>query len=167
MAVQLNHGPQAAKTEGAVIFLFGATGDLAKRKLYPALYSLYKEGKLAEDFAVIGLARRPRTDGQFRADVLASIREFCRYKPDDEALWRRFEKHFVYRSLDIRNLDGFRELVVLAEQLEARFGIPGNRLFYLALAPELFGPVSYNLREGGLLESSRSRSATTGSRRGS
>jgi len=152
MSGQLNLGPQAAKMEGAVIYLFGATGDLAKRKLYPALFSLYKEGKLAEDFAVVGLARRPRTDEQFRADVLASIQEFCRYKPDDEELWSRFEKHFVYMSLDIHNLEGFRELVALTQRLEAQFEIPGNRLFYLALAPELFGPVSFNLREGGLLE---------------
>ena len=152
MSVRVNQGPQSAKTEGAVIFLFGATGDLAKRKLYPALFSLYREGKLAEDFAVVGLARRPRTDGQFRADVLASIREFCRYKPDDGEVWSRFEKHFVYMSLDSRDLEGFRELVRLTERLEAEFGIPGNRLFYLALAPELFGPVSHHLRESGLLK---------------
>jgi glucose-6-phosphate 1-dehydrogenase len=152
MSGQLNLGPQAAKTEGAVIYLFGATGDLAKRKLFPALFSLYKEGKLADDFAVVGLARRPRTDEQFRAYVLASIKEFCRYKPDDEELWSRFEEHIVYMSLDIHNPDGFRELVRLTQALEAEFRIPGNRLFYLALAPELFGPVSFNLREGGLLE---------------
>jgi len=138
---------------GAVYYLFGATGDLARRKLFPALFSLYKEGKLAEDFAVVGLARRPRTNEQFRADVYESIGEFCRYKADDKELWNKFAEHFVYMSLDINNVDGFRELNNLTKQLDAKFGIPGNRLFYLALAPELFGPVSFNLRDGGLLES--------------
>ncbi|UVI31372.1 glucose-6-phosphate dehydrogenase [Paenibacillus spongiae] len=138
---------------GAVYYLFGATGDLARRKLFPALFNLYKEGKLAEDFAVVGLARRPRTNEQFRADVYESIGEFSRHKSDDAEQWNKFAEHFVYMSLDINNVDGFRELSRLTEELDAKFGIPGNRLFYLALAPELFGPVSFNLRDGGLLES--------------
>ena len=56
-------------------------------------------------------------------------------------------------SLDIHDVDGFRELNKLSAELDEKFGIPGNRLFYLALAPELFGPVSFNLRDGGMLES--------------
>ena len=152
MSEQLTPDVKSA-TAGAVFYLFGATGDLAKRKLFPALFSLYKEGKLAEDFAVVGLARRPRTNEQFRQDLYDSIVEFCRYKPDDAAMWNRFAEHFVYMSLDINNLDGFRDLSRLTNELDGQFGIPGNRLFYLALAPELFGPVSFNLREGGLLES--------------
>ncbi|EXX84806.1 glucose-6-phosphate dehydrogenase [Paenibacillus darwinianus] len=152
MTEQFNQ-QQPGLTAGAVFYLFGATGDLAKRKLFPALFSLYKEGKLAEDFAVVGLARRPRTNEQFRSDLYESISEFCRYKPTDSELWNRFAQHFVYMSLDIHNPDGFRELNKLSGELDAKFGIPGNRLFYLALAPELFGPVSFNLREGGLLES--------------
>ncbi|MFC0332780.1 glucose-6-phosphate dehydrogenase [Paenibacillus sepulcri] len=146
-----NHESIAAA--GAVYYLFGATGDLARRKLFPALFSLYKEGKLAEDFAVVGLARRPRTNEEFRTDVYDSIGEFCRYKQGDDETWQKFAQHFVYMSLDINNLDGFRALNNLTEELDARFDIPGNRLFYLALSPELFGPVSLNLRDGGLLES--------------
>lgn len=148
------HKSEAQAAAGAVYYLFGATGDLARRKLFPALFSLYKEGKLAEDFAVVGLARRVRTDEQFQAEVYESIKEFCRYKSDDAELWDRFAQHFVYMPLDIKDVEGFRELSRLTERLDQRFGIPGNRLFYLALAPELFGPVSFNLREGGLLESS-------------
>jgi glucose-6-phosphate 1-dehydrogenase len=137
----------------AVYFIFGATGDLARRKLYPAFYSLYREGKLGRQFAVVGLARRPRTDQQFRDDVHESIREFCRYKPGGQDDWAEFAEHFTYRSLDIGNVDGFRELKAHTEEVENQYRIPGNRLFYLALAPELFGIVSRNLREGGMLES--------------
>ncbi|MBB6674980.1 glucose-6-phosphate dehydrogenase [Cohnella nanjingensis] len=139
--------------EGAVYFIFGATGDLARRKLFPALYSLYREGKLGERFAIVGLARRPRTAEQFRDDVYESIQEFCRYKPNEVQAWREFAERFTYHSLDIGNVDGFRELKATTEELEARYEIPGNRLFYLALAPELFGTVSRNLRDGGMLES--------------
>lgn len=144
----------ALKETGAVFYIFGATGDLAKRKLYPAFYSMYKEGKLPERFAVVGLARRPKTREQFRADLLDSITEFARYKvKEEEESWHRFVEHFEYLSLDINDIQGFQTLRSLSEQLETRFDIQGNRLFYLALAPELFGSVAHNLREGGLLES--------------
>lgn len=143
----------ALKETGAVFFIFGATGDLAKRKLYPAFYAMYKEGKLPERFAVVGLARRPKTRDQFQADLLQSITEFARYKvkPEDEA-WQRFAEHFEYMPLDINDVEGFRELRSLSERLELKFDIGGNRLFYLALAPELFGSVAQNLRQGGLLD---------------
>ncbi|NOU75243.1 glucose-6-phosphate dehydrogenase [Paenibacillus sp. LMG 31458] len=137
---------------GAVFYIFGATGDLAKRKLFPAFYSLYREGKLGENFAVVGLARRPRTNEQFRDDVKHSIEDFARYKVTDEAEWDRFSQRFEYMSLDINNVAGFHELNVLTARLDEKYQTGGNRLFYLALAPELFGNVSYNLSEGGLLK---------------
>ncbi|KRF42714.1 glucose-6-phosphate dehydrogenase [Paenibacillus sp. Soil787] len=137
---------------GAVFYIFGATGDLAKRKLFPAFYSLYREGKLGENFAVVGLARRPRTNEQFRDDVKHSIEDFARYKVTDEAEWDRFAQRFEYMSLDINNVAGFHELNVLTAKLDEKYQTDGNRLFYLALAPELFGNVSYNLSEGGLLK---------------
>lgn len=139
--------------EGAILFIFGATGDLAKRKLFPAIYSLYREGKLGEDFAVIGLARRPRTNEQFRNDVHDSILEFARYKVEEGENWNGFADHFEYMPLDINNVDGFKELRRIATRLDDKFHTNGNRLYYLALAPELFGSVSLNLREGGLFDS--------------
>jgi glucose-6-phosphate 1-dehydrogenase len=151
MTVMQNHESQLA--DGAVFYIFGATGDLARRKLFPAIYSLYREGKLGERFAVIGLARRARTHEEFRQDVRASIDEFCRYPVQNDEEWNRFAKHFEYKPLDINNVDGFRELREQSEHIEREYDIPGNRLFYLALAPELFGSVSHNLRDGGMLES--------------
>jgi glucose-6-phosphate 1-dehydrogenase len=137
---------------GAVFFIFGATGDLAKRKLFPAFYSLYREGKLGTNFAVVGLARRPRTNEQFHDDVKQSINEFARYKIEDDAEWTSFVQRFEYMPLDINNVEGFHNLKKLTDQLDSKYQTDGNRLFYLALAPELFGNVSQNLRDGGLLE---------------
>ncbi len=135
-----------------MFYIFGATGDLAKRKLFPAFYSLYREGKLGDNFAVVGLARRPRTNEQFREDVKNSIQDFARYKNTDEAEWEKFAQRFEYMSLDINNVAGFHELNTLTAKLDEKYQTGGNRLFYLALAPELFGNVSYNLSEGGLLQ---------------
>ncbi|AFH60059.1 glucose-6-phosphate dehydrogenase [Paenibacillus caseinilyticus] len=137
----------------AVYLIFGATGDLARRKLFPAFYSLYRERKLGDRFAVIGLARRPRTNEQFRDDLHQSIEEFARYKVTKDEQWDSFAEHFQYMSLDINNVDGFKQLRELTDTLDAKFDVGGNRLYYLALAPELFGSVSHNLKEGGLLES--------------
>ncbi|MBP1992965.1 glucose-6-phosphate dehydrogenase [Paenibacillus eucommiae] len=137
---------------GTVFFIFGATGDLAKRKLFPAFYSLYREGKLGDNFAVVGLARRPRTNEQFQADVKHSIGEFARYKIDNEENWTSFVQRFEYMSLDINNIENFHQLKKLTDGLDEKYETGGNRLFYLALAPELFGNVSANLREGGLMD---------------
>lgn len=148
----LGAGNEALKNDGAVFLLFGATGDLAKRKLYPAIYSLYLEGKLSNKFAVIGLARRPRTNEQYRQNVRDSIQEFARQPVQDKEA-SEFVEHFEYMSLDIHHLPQFQELKALTEKTERKYEIKGNRLFYLALAPELFGEVSHHLRAGGLLES--------------
>lgn len=138
--------------EGCTIFLFGATGDLAKRKLYPALYSLYKEKKLA-NFAVIGMARSPRTDEQFRENVRDSIEEFSRYKKTANDDWVDFAAHFHYNALNSDDAKGFEALRAKAEQIESNEGLIGNRLYYLALAPELFGTVTSQLKEAGFLQS--------------
>ena len=84
---------------------------------------------------------------------MSPLRSFAATRPTDQEQWNKFVEHFVYMSLDIHDVDGFRELNKLSAELDEKFGINGNRLFYLALAPELFGPVSFNLRNGGLLES--------------
>jgi len=125
---------------------------LARRKLFPAFYALYREGKLSEHFAVVGLARRPRTNEQFREDLLQAIREFARYDVDEDKNWNSFAEHFEYMPLDIHNAEGFRELKRLTDSLDNKFQVGGNRMFYLALAPELFGQVSKSLHHGGLLE---------------
>jgi len=145
---------EAVRSEGAVFLLFGATGDLASRKLFPAIYSLYREGKLSDKFAVVGVARRPKTREQFRSDVFHSIVEFARYKSvETDPEWMRFAEHFEYLSLDTNDTAGYSQLNELTLGLEAKFGIAGNRLFYLALAPNLFGSVAHNLKSGGLLNS--------------
>src|SRR5690606_1460381 len=92
-------------SNGVVFFIFGATGDLAKRKLYPAIYSMYREGNLAKNFAVVGLARRPRTNEDFRQDVHNSIQEFSRHRNLDEVEFTEFAQHFSYMSLDINHVD--------------------------------------------------------------
>lgn len=126
------------------ILLFGATGDLAHRKLYPALYEIYKKNQAP--FAVIGMARRPWDHDRFREYVHSSLAENGKEDRND------FLNRFYYYSLDVNNTEAYRGLKDLAEGLDREYGLGGNRLFYLALVPEFFGTVTLNLQASGLTE---------------
>jgi glucose-6-phosphate 1-dehydrogenase len=151
--------------------IFGASGDLTKRLLVPALYNLACDGLLSENFAVIGSGRSDYSDETFR-EVIAGddgLRAFHTRKEFDEAecekLIRRF--HFHTGNIDV---DDFRKLRARVAELDAEFGAKGNVLFYFAMAPKFFGPLCDTLYEAGFQDgpggsSSRSRSAPTSSRR--
>ncbi|MDQ0339662.1 glucose-6-phosphate 1-dehydrogenase [Caldalkalibacillus uzonensis] len=137
-------------TEAATMILFGATGDLAKRKLFPALYSLFREHQLPEQFAVVGVGRRSLSQDVFREHVKSSIESFARYPVNNE--WRDFISRFFYVSLDIEEVEDYQTLLHTIETVEHDFNIPENRLFYLAIAPELFEPVTFHLQQAGILK---------------
>src|SRR5471030_3535984 len=73
--------------------IFGATGDLTHRKIVPAFYHLAKNGLLPEGSAIIGFARRPKSDEEFRKDLGEALRKFSHTKPVDEAVWEKLSKH--------------------------------------------------------------------------
>jgi len=136
--------------EPTTFVLFGATGDLAKRKIYPALYNLFVRGKLPAAFSVIGLGRREWTDDSFQANVEQSLRRFSRTKPDDAEQLGRFLQAFRYCVLDIGREADYLKLLDLVKKREEELGIPENRLFYLSVGPEFFEPIADNIRSSGL-----------------
>ncbi|MBU5352258.1 MULTISPECIES: glucose-6-phosphate dehydrogenase [Paenibacillus] len=135
--------------EPTTIVLFGATGDLAKRKIYPALYNLYLERKLPETFSLIGLGRREWSDEFFQAQVEKSLHEFSRRQGDHDSV-KSFVKAFRYSVLNISHKEDYIKLLQLVEQREAELGIPSNRLFYLSVGPEFFEPIAENIQSSGL-----------------
>ncbi|GGJ52433.1 glucose-6-phosphate dehydrogenase [Virgibacillus salexigens] len=130
----------------AIIVIFGATGDLSKRKLFPSIYRLYKNGKIGEEFAVVGLARRPWTNDVFRENVRNSIEQSSSKEEDLED----FSSHFYYHSFDVTDTSSYDDLNNLLEDLEGHYQTDGNRIFYLAMAPEYFGSIANQLEENGL-----------------
>ena len=134
-------------TQPLLITLFGATGDLAARKLYPAIYRLYASGRLSEQFALIGTARRPWTDEYFRQVVADSI---AHLKPQDTDV-ARFVSHFYYQSHDVNNTEHYVRLEALAKQLDAKYQLDGNRIFYLSTSPTFFPIISQNIKSQHLL----------------
>lgn len=136
--------------EPTTFVLFGATGDLAKRKIYPALYNLYVDGKLPEPFSLVGLGRREWSDERFQSAVEQSLREFSRREANDAGKLRSFLDAFRYSVLDIGREEDYRKLLALVERREAELRMPPNRLFYLSVGPEYFEPIAANIRNSGL-----------------
>lgn len=130
--------------------MFGATGDLAKRKIYPALYNLFVDGKLSQSFSLIGLGRREWTDESFQANVEESLRQFSRREADDTVLLKQFVSAFRYCVLDIGRKQDYQKLLRLIEQREEDLGAQPNRLFYLSVGPEFFEPIAANIQDSGL-----------------
>lgn len=130
-----------------VIVIFGATGDLAKRKLFPSIYNLYKKGKLSKNFAVVGAARRDWSNETFRENVLRSIEES---NIQIEGVLDEFLTHFHYVSFDVTNTESYQDLHHLINELDVTFNTAGNRIFYMAMAPEFFGIIASLLKSEGV-----------------
>ena len=114
--------------------IFGASGDLTERKLIPALYSQFRKTRLPAGLRIVGFARRPWTDDDFRAHLLEGIRT---YELDayDEPTWQSFIANVSYCR---GNLDSEADYATLNQALNDLEGSPANRLYYLATAPEYY-----------------------------
>lgn len=132
--------------ESTSIVIFGASGDLTKRKLIPALYNNFKKGRLAECANVVGFARRPYTDETFRAYLREGVAEFSA-ETFDSAIWDQFAERVHYFQGDLDKADDFPKLNTFLLDLEAG---PANRLYYLATAPEYYGPIAGHLGAAGM-----------------
>lgn len=136
--------------ESMTFVLFGATGDLAKRKIYPALYNLFLDNKISKPISVIGLGRKEISTHDFQAHVLRSIKEFSRRTVQEDSNLESFLAFFEYNQLNITNAEDYQALLKLVEKREAEFSIQGNRMFYLSVGPEFFEIISKHIQESGL-----------------
>lgn len=130
--------------------LFGATGDLAKRKIYPALFNLYLNQKLPDSFLIIGVGIDEMSDVDFQNHVTDSLYTFSRHLINDKSEKQEFVKAFRYCQLDFTNAEGYKKLVEVVQQNEKDQSIEENRMFYLSVAPEFFDVIALNIKESGL-----------------
>ncbi|MDO5374738.1 MAG: glucose-6-phosphate dehydrogenase [Staphylococcus rostri] len=130
----------------ALITIFGATGDLSHRKLFPSLFHLFQQDNLDDRIAIVGIGRRQLTVDDFRAQVKASIQAHVH----DTKHLDQFMQHVFYQQLDVNNEASYQELLDLSNELDRQFCLDGNRLFYLAMAPQFFGVVTDYLKASGL-----------------
>src|SRR5437764_557074 len=133
------------------IVIFGATGDLTHRKLLPALYNLAADGELPPAVSVIGFARRPKSDDDFREEMEEAVKKFSRQTVRDE-IWTNFSQSIFYHQSDFADESGFKTLAERLDKIDKERGTRGNRLFYFAVGPDQFEPILKHLKTAGLNE---------------
>ncbi len=134
----------------AALIIFGASGDLMRRKLLPSLYRLYKNRMLAEQFFILGTSRVKMTTEEFRAATLTAVQE---QTPKDFAqpAWDEFVQHLYYSTFDYADPRSYTvALKDILPPLERRHKTGGNRIFYLAIPPTVYDTVIHNLGAAGL-----------------
>ena len=136
--------------EPGILVIFGASGDLTKRKLLPALFHLRQNDLLPRQFAIVGVARRPLGD-EFAADMRAGIVEFGNAEASDPKL-DEFVKHISYFALNFDDPADYAGLKTELERIATEKGIGGKRMFYLATAPEFFAGIIENLGAHGMAQ---------------
>ncbi len=130
--------------------LFGATGDLTRRKIIPALFSLSMQHLLPDPFVIVAFARRDKTDESFRTELRDAVKEFAPKLPADGTEWDTFAKSIYYLKSDLNDAAGYDRLGAKLKELDDQYNLAGNRLFYLATPPENFGEIIEFLGKSGL-----------------
>ncbi len=131
----LREGLRTVRTpEPNAMVIFGATGDLTRHRLIPALYDLHAERLLPNGFSAVGFARRPLTDEAFRVQMRADCERHCEYPVTGE-VWDSFAQGLYYLQSPFGDRDGYLRLGELLDELDRRRGTAGNRVYYLATPP--------------------------------
>lgn len=131
------------------VLIFGATGDLAKRKLFPAFYNLFIEDRLSEKFNIIALGRSENTDEKFRAYIKENLVEFSRKEVTDEE-WEGFQKHIIYFRHQLDEEKSYQDLSTKLDEFDQEYGTRANRLFYLSIAPNFVSVISDHIKKASL-----------------
>jgi len=143
---------QIKSASPCIMVIFGATGDLTKRKLIPAIYNLLVDGALPQQFVCVGFARRDKSHEEFRNDMREGISHFSRSQPIDEEIWKNFSEKLFYHCSTFDGQEGYTSLKLFLEKLDAQFGTKGNRIFYLSTPPSYFTTIVENLYKAELLK---------------
>jgi glucose-6-phosphate 1-dehydrogenase len=136
--------------EPCAIVLFGASGDLAKRKVIPAMFDLARHNSLGERYAIIGFARTPMTDESFRSTVSEAAKTISEVGPIEPDKWEAFASNLHYSPGDYGDPNAFANLAKRVEQIDAEKKLGGNRLFYLSTPPEVYRDIVEQLGGAGL-----------------
>jgi glucose-6-phosphate 1-dehydrogenase len=138
-------------SEACTVVIFGASGDLTRRKLMPALYNLASAHSLSGDFGVVGVARREKAGGAFCAEMKEAVSAFSRRKPIDPAVWADFERGLSYVRGAADDPSTYEALRAYFARADAERGTGRCRLFYLAVPPSEVAAIVEGLRASRLV----------------
>jgi glucose-6-phosphate 1-dehydrogenase len=154
---QRESGKSMAPADPCTIVIFGASGDLSRRKLVPALYGLAAQNCLARRFAIIGFARTKMTDEKFQESAIESVKEFADANTKSQEC-REFSQALAYVAGNYNDPSAFEKLKERLEELDREHHLHGNRLFYLATPPDIYPIVVEQLDKAGLATPSKENS---------
>lgn len=133
-----------------ILTIFGGSGDLANRKLIPALLNLKLDGHMPEKFVILGLGRTNYTDEKYRANLKKGVNQFSRRGEIDQGPWQDFSSHIHYMDSDIYDEKSYQQLTEKIAEVEESWSEKANLIFYLAIAPGLVEPVAKQLGQSGI-----------------
>ncbi|MFQ5701102.1 MAG: glucose-6-phosphate dehydrogenase [Acidobacteriota bacterium] len=142
--------PAERHAESCTMVIFGATGDLTRRKLVPALYNIARDRLLPPGFSVVGFARRDWNDEKFRAELKEGVNEFSRSRPVEERIWDDFARGLFYCRGSFDDPEAYTRLARMLATVTEKRGTRGNRLFYLATPPRYYPSIIRALGQAGL-----------------
>src|SRR5580692_10332390 len=137
-------------SEPCTVVLFGASGDLAKRKVIPAMYDLANHHALGSSYAIVGFARTPMNDDSFRSAIGEAAKTMSEVGPIDSKQWEEFASNLHYHAGEYGNAEDFKKLADHLKELESQKGLSGNRLIYLSTPPEVYMDIVAQLGAAGL-----------------
>src|SRR5438128_9504312 len=132
-----------------IVVIYGANGDLTKRKLLPALYRLMYERRLSPGFTVVGVSRTPMSDDQFREKMRESAQKFLEDSPFDNDVWAGFSQGLYYMAGDVHEPDAYTRLAACLSEIEQTRRTGGNVLFYLSTQPSQYGAAAKGIGAAG------------------
>ncbi len=133
-----------------IIVIFGASGDLTSRKLIPAIFSLKMQKLMPEKYAILGVGRTNLSTDDFRIKMSSAIVSFSEDKVTDQNLISDFTRDLYYHSMDNATENGYSDLITILNELDNKYGIGGNFIFYLATPPKMYEVIAVNLAKSGL-----------------
>jgi glucose-6-phosphate 1-dehydrogenase len=148
----------APPSDPCAVILFGASGDLARRKVMPALYDLAAHNSLASRFALVGFARTAMTDEAFRASASDAAKNISEVGPIDPQKWNEFASNLHYSTGEYADQESYARLAKRLAELDQEKNLGGNRLFYLSTPPEVYPDIVEQLGRAGLARPSTPKS---------
>ncbi|GAA4439120.1 glucose-6-phosphate dehydrogenase [Ravibacter arvi] len=134
-----NHPP------ASILFIFGGSGDLNHRKLTPALYNLFLDDWLPEQFLISGIGRSQYDDESFRGHLLDGVKQFSRRKEEINGKWEAFSRHIAYLQMDGDKAEDYQKIARIVHDKTEEWGVRPHVVFYLAVAPQLVPAIASNL----------------------
>jgi glucose-6-phosphate 1-dehydrogenase len=139
------------KELSSIFVIFGGTGDLTRRKLIPAIFSLMYQEKLPGNFTIVAIGRREKTNEEYREDMYKNMEKSFKLSLNDEA-WQKFSKRIFYKNFDFTlDTEGYKNLNSYLVAMDTKYLTGGKRLYYLAVPPEFFEGIIRNLKNNGMV----------------